>query len=273
MSLFTVDQEKCIRCGACSEVCPLYLIEIHTDKGPSPVDGEEDSCINCGHCVSVCPSSAFSLATMPLENCPPMEKDLKLTKAQAEQFLRSRRSIRCYKEDIVPKDTIKELIELARYAPTGHNLQPVSWKIIYSRDEVVKLKNLVIDWMKNMHVKKPEMAKALNMEYIIEADNKGLDVVLRSAPHLIIAHGLKDDRTCASSCRIAMSYLDLSAQTFELGTCWAGFLDIALMFWKPLQDALELPEDQVSSCSMMIGCPVHSYHRMPLRKEPTITWK
>ena len=251
----------------------MHLIEMNKEEGPTPVDWAEDACIDCGHCVSVCPSSAFSLDTMSSGDCPPIKEEAAITRTQAEQFIRSRRSIRCYKKDPVPKETIKELIELARYAPTGHNLQPVNWKVIYSKNEVVKLKDLVIDWMKNIYKKKPDMAKSLNMEYIIEADNNGLDVVLRNTPHLVIAHGPREDRTCPHSCRIAMTHLDLAAQSFDLGTCSAGFLDIATMFWKPLQEALELPEGHVSSCSMMVGYPVHLYHRLPLRNDPTITWK
>lgn len=272
MSLFSVDRYKCTNCGSCSEVCPLYLID-KTVKGPSPVEWADEVCINCGHCVSVCPTAAFSLSKMSTENCPPITGSRSVSKEQLETLIRSRRSIRRYKNDPVPRTELEDLIRLARYAPTGHNLQPVNWKVIYSKDQVVILKDLVIDWMKNIYKKKPEMAKSLNMEYIIEADSKGVDVVLRDAPHVIITHGPKDDRTCPASSRIAMTYLDLAAQTFELGTCWAGFLDIALMFWKPLQEALELPAGQVSAGSIMIGYPVHIYHRMPLRDKPNITWK
>ncbi len=52
-----VDQEKCIGCGKCVEVCPYnwrYL-----EEGKSTVD--QDLCIGCGRCVSVCPTKAISI--------------------------------------------------------------------------------------------------------------------------------------------------------------------------------------------------------------------
>lgn len=40
---------------------------------------------------------------------------------------RTRRSIRAYKTDPVPLDTVRDIIELGRYAPSGSNIQP--WRV------------------------------------------------------------------------------------------------------------------------------------------------
>lgn len=39
----------------------------------------------------------------------------------------TRRSIRAYKSDPVPPDTLREIISIARYAPSGSNIQP--WRV------------------------------------------------------------------------------------------------------------------------------------------------
>jgi hypothetical protein len=40
-----------------------------------------------------------------------------------------------------------------------------------------------------------------------------------------------------------------------------------------INEALKLPEGHVSGGGMMIGYPKFPYHRMPLRREPTISWR
>ncbi|MDH5537744.1 MAG: nitroreductase family protein, partial [Betaproteobacteria bacterium] len=40
---------------------------------------------------------------------------------------RTRRSIRAYRPDPVPVDTVREIVELGRWAPSGSNIQP--WRV------------------------------------------------------------------------------------------------------------------------------------------------
>jgi nitroreductase len=43
------------------------------------------------------------------------------------QAARTRRSIRAYKPDPVPREIVREIVELGRYAPSGSNIQP--WRV------------------------------------------------------------------------------------------------------------------------------------------------
>lgn len=49
---------------------------------------------------------------------------------ELKEAIYNRRSIRKYKEEKVPKETILEIIKDATCAPSGHNLQPWKFKII-----------------------------------------------------------------------------------------------------------------------------------------------
>lgn len=49
------------------------------------------------------------------------------------EAIRTRRSVRKYKSDQIPEQTIKELIELAAWAPSGSNGQP--WAFIVIEDQ------------------------------------------------------------------------------------------------------------------------------------------
>ena len=273
MSLFLIDQEKCLRCGTCAEVCPVKAIAVQEGSAPVPTAWAEQGCINCGHCVAVCPQGAFSLKRMPVSQCPPIEQALVPNEKQLGQFLRSRRSIRAYEGKAVAKGIIESVIDIACYAPTGMNSQPVHWKVIYDSSEVVRLKDMVIEWMRCFVKEKHDLAKAFNFKHLLTACDSGIDIILRDAPHVIIAHAPKGDPIAQSSCIIALTYLELAAKPFSLGTCWAGFLDAGLAYWTPLQDVLELPEGHVSYSSVMIGYPKHRYHRIPLRNRAKVTWR
>ena len=131
MSLLTVDQEKCQRDGICAEVCPVSIIEFKDkDDFPTLIDGGDKLCIRCGHCVAVCPHSAMSHAIMKPEECLSVNDDWLFGPEQIEHFLRYRRSIRNYKNKQVEREVLTKLINVARFAPSGHNFQPVKWLVI-----------------------------------------------------------------------------------------------------------------------------------------------
>lgn len=272
MRLFVVDQEKCTRDGICAAECPAKIIAIH-GGGPEPVKGMEQHCINCGHCVAVCPHGALSLKTMPVEECLPLRQDWKLNPEQVEQFLKGRRSVRSYKVQAVDRDILKKMIDMARFAPSGVNLQPLSWLIVHNPDEVKRLAGVVIEWMRSQIDAQSPLALAFGMGGLVGAWDSGSDLILRSAPHLIVVHAPKDNRIAIAAGTIALSYLELAALPFGTGTCWAGYFQLASGMSSSLQDTLQLPEGHQCFGAMMVGYPKFEYHRIPFRNEAQITWR
>ena len=274
MSLLVVDEKKCQRDSFCIEECPVGLIEIR-EKGafPSPIEGAQDLCVNCGHCVTVCPVGALSHRSMRPEDCPPIQKHLFLTPEHVEHFLRARRSIRNYKRKPVDRAVLTRLIEIALFAPSGHNLQPVNWLVIEDEKEVRRLGGIVIDWMRLMIREQPQLAEPMHFDRVVDAWERGRDKVLRGAPHLVVAHGTQSFSPAQSACIIALTYMDLAAPSFGLGTCWAGYFNAAATFYPPMQEALALPENHQSYGALMIGYPKYYYQRLPLRNDPKIAWK
>ena len=274
MSLFVVDSEKCNKDGICIETCPARIIEKNDADGvPVPIANAEEFCIHCGHCVAVCPTGASTHVAMKPEDCMPVDKSLLLNEAQAEHFLRYRRSIRTYKDKPVDRETLTKLIDIARYAPSGHNTQPVKWRVIYDSREVQRLAGLVVDWMRSVIKSEPEVAEAWHLDHVVAACDAGMDRVCRHAPHMIIAHAPKDLRPAQAACTIALTYLELATQAFGLGACWGGYFNAASNLFPPMQEALDLPGGEVSFGAMMVGYPKYKYHRMPVRNEPVITWR
>ncbi len=274
MSFLFVDPDKCKRDGICVSDCPAQIIELKNKSSvPDLISGGEELCINCGHCVAVCPTGAMSLRTMPSEKCPGLDKSLLPNNAQMDHFLRSRRSIRVYRDKPVEKKILESLIDVARYAPSGHNLQPVSWIVISERSEMKRLAAIVIDWMRCMLQTNPAVAQSMHFDRPIAAWENGVDRILRGAPHLIIAHGPSDLPASVPACIIALTYLELATHSSGLGACWAGYFNSAATYYKPMQDALSLPPGQQCFGAMMIGYAKNEYHRLPLRNDPTIEWR
>ena len=144
MNLFTVDKQKCNLCGLCVTDCPGFVVAMsRPDDFPSLAEGGEERCIKCGHCVAVCPSGAFNHYLMDAEQCVEIDKALLPSSQSVEHFLKSRRSIRTYKDAPLERKMLEKLIDIARYSPSGHNVQPVIWIIVSVRDKLKRLGDLV----------------------------------------------------------------------------------------------------------------------------------
>ena len=273
MGLFSIDKDKCVQAGFCAEECPTGLVRMDgPDKYPTPLEGKEHFCVECGHCVAVCPHDAITLDAMPLDDFALIREDLVVSPEQAEQFIKSRRSIRSYKNKPVERQTLARLVDGARFAPSGHNMQPVEWVVLASRESVIQLVELVVEWSRLEAEKDSEVARELNAPGLIRAWERGKDVICRGAPHLVAAHAAKSAITPELDSVIALSHLELLAHGFGLGACWAGYVLFAARNHPPILEFLSIPKDHDLHGALMLGRPKYKYHRIPPRREAGITW-
>ena len=273
MTLLRVDEQKCKQDGLCAADCPSGVILF---KGPGHYPelkrGGQEICLRCGHCVAVCPHGAMDHAEVPLAVCPPIDTSLGLSREQAEQFLRSRRSVRRFKPKAVKKDDLQSLIEIASYAPTASNAQMLRWLVINDSDHVRAISSRVVEWMRGLL----QGAGADVMPYmpnLVKAWDKGIDSILRGAPCLVVAMAPTESRNGMVDLTLALSYLDLAAVQFGLGTCWAGLLQGALVSLPDLKQDLGIPAGFGHHYPMMIGYSAARYYRLPQRNAPRISWK
>jgi len=273
MGLLIVDENKCKKDAICVGECPMAIIKFKDGDGfPELVPGGEQMCLVCGHCVAVCPHGALSHYQVPVEECQVIDKNLVIDEQQAVQFLRSRRSIRFFKDETPDKATLQRLIEIARYAPTGGNGQLVEWMVLTDRAKIKEMAGVAVDWMRKVLDKSPQSAPPY-MPVVVSSWDKGFDAVLREAPALVVASAPKEADNGMVDVTLALSYFELTAPTLGLGTCWAGLLEGALLFSSTARAALGLPEGHPYHYPMMVGYPKAKYYRLPARKAPKITWK
>lgn len=107
------------------ETCPENNIKVVDKKARI----NSQSCIKCGHCVAVCPKGAVSMTGF---GEPPEEinKNVVLEPQQLREVIKTRRSIRQFKEQPVDTAVIKQIIEAGRLTPTGGNVQNVSYLVL-----------------------------------------------------------------------------------------------------------------------------------------------
>lgn len=59
-------------------------------------------------------------------------------------FIKSRRSTRKFKNEMVPEELVEQVVEAGRYAPSGGNSQSTHFIVIENKEVLDKLADLVL---------------------------------------------------------------------------------------------------------------------------------
>lgn len=255
MNLITVNQEKCTNCGICAKECPTLVLRMGK-AGPEAV--VPTTCMACGHCVAVCPNEAIDNIKAPLAHQTDLHNFPKLNAKEAEHFLRSRRSIRCYKENVVPREDLLKLVEVAHYAPTGSNRQGVSYVIVDDKKVLEEAIEIVVKWLEN-----DDVLCEMFASYIKAYREDGIDTILRGAPNLILTTSAVEFSRGRENSIFSLAYLELYVPALGLGSCWAGVFEIcALSDHSPLLKLFNIPVGKKITGAVMVGYPQYSYKRL-----------
>jgi nitroreductase len=157
--------------------------------------------------------------------------------------IKSRRSVRAYKTDLVPKDVFEQIVEAGTWAPNGRNMQSWHFSVIQGRDVMLRI---------NAECKK-RMA-ALDDEALRKAAADPATDVTRGASAFIIASAREDDRNGPINCCAAMQNMMLAAHSLGVGSCWIG--TFALLFGdKDMMRGFGVPEGYKPYQAAVFGYP------------------
>jgi nitroreductase/NAD-dependent dihydropyrimidine dehydrogenase PreA subunit len=262
------DSSLCLRDGLCVRVCPIGRLDRGDDGGPRVLAGER--CISCGHCVAVCPAGAVSRDGEPAS---PMPDGWRLEPEKVALLLKSRRSIRAFRSDPLAREIIEAMIDVARYAPSGHNSQPLAWSVVSGPANIGKIAEATLAWMRQSIAASSPMVAALGMQRVVSDWDQGTDSICWQAPHLVIAHAPEGLPSGAHAAAIAMTYLDIAGQPLGVGMCWAGFVLVGAGVSPEVHASLGLPAGRRCAGVAMLGRPAVTYRRIPARNQPTIEWR
>lgn len=255
-----IDLSLCNKDGLCISECPAFLLTRGKDKYPVVAQNAAERCIMCGHCVAVCPTGALTLAGRGAADLTPIDPALAMSPEAAEQFMRTRRSVRRFRSKPVDRELVRRVIDTARYAPSGVNTQPVNWIVAEDPDLLVLLVDLTAKSLRRLPYFMP----------YLDAWDKGVDLILRGAPQVVVAHAPKGGMDNTSNCIIALAHFELAAHALGLGTCWAGLFTMAASRSKAISSALCIPETHKIYGALMLGRPKYGFQRLPERRRPPV---
>lgn len=267
---FTVDREACIQCGECVKDCP-YLIIGMGEEGYPEIDPErEEQCIRCQHCFAVCPSGALSILGLDPDESQPIKNGLP-DPAALELLMKGRRSTRRYLTEPVDSELIARIMDVVLHAPTGVNRCSNRLTLIEDPAAMEALRSRTYE-----ELRKVVEADALpaGLEFFagyVKAWDKGVDVLYRGAPHFLVASAPSDGPSGLADNCIALSYFELLANNYGLGTVWDGLAKWALTVIVPsVAEMLNIPQDHTIGYMMAFGKPAVKYHRTVQRAVGTI---
>ncbi|MBW2975730.1 nitroreductase family protein [Candidatus Woesearchaeota archaeon] len=163
---------------------------------------------------------------------------------ETQECIRTRRSVRKYKDKAVDWDRISQILDAGRFAPSAGNLQ--NWKFIVVRKEEVirKLSQAAFDqgWMEDAPV-----------HIVIASEPKKAERFYGArGEHLYTMQG----------CAAVIENMLLTANDLSLGACWVGAFDES-----KVRRAINMPETAFPQAIITLGYADETPN-MPPKIEP-----
>ena len=144
-----IDADRCTGCGVCVSVCRGAPLEMK--EGRVTVDQDRYfGCVGCGHCMMVCPKGAVTvrgrdISPEDLFTLPPKASRAKY--GALFDLMRSRRSVREFKDTDVPRDVIDAVVDAVATAPMGLPPSDVEILVLDGREKVREFAGDMVDLM------------------------------------------------------------------------------------------------------------------------------
>jgi len=201
-------------------------------------------------------------------------------------YFRARRSTRVYLKKHVEQEKVASLVNIARWAPSGKNLQAISWLAVDDAKVISllceKTVNVLVkgaeDLRKsvthetNAQKKKDSLFQAKTFEHLERRLRKGEKPVFFGAPVVLFAitprsHFGRDDAV------ISGYTMQLAAVQMGLATCQIGYFIAGAIMDKELgKDILNVPDDREIQMVLTLGYPKYKMRRAVYRAPLPFHW-
>lgn len=283
----TIDRETCICCGACVAVCRAARVFELRERAAEAV--RPDACWLCGHCVAVCPVDAVEHAAFPLEACPQIESPPSYD--QLVTALRERRSLRVFRNEPVPREAVRRLVDVSRWAPSASNKQAVDWIALDDPARIARLSAEVVTALAGTapllrsRLLRPILYLVLgrdkarrgieaaeDFERLARRKAEGADPIFYRAPVVLAAHVPQGAYFGRDDAVYAAYNLMLAAERLGLGSCHIGYVNAALERNHEIQRIVGLPAGRQLEVVLALGYPRFEYRRALPRRRPDLRW-
>jgi nitroreductase/NAD-dependent dihydropyrimidine dehydrogenase PreA subunit len=285
-----IDRSTCTVCGECAGICPVEVLsmgdrEIRID--PSRGFG----CIACGQCMMVCPSDSISVTGRRLSPGDVMDlpaPERRATFDQVEALMRSRRSIRRFRPEAVPREAMDRVIAAAATAPMGIPPWEVGVTVFPGRDKVHELARDTADAYERLlkffggpagilfrrMMKKPSRQQFDSFilplgRMLVEGRKRGSDYVLYDAPAALLFHA--SPYGDGADPFIACTYAMVAAEAMGLGSCMIGCVAPVLARRKDLMSKHGVPAGHIPKIVLILGYPAVHFRKAIRRPFLSVT--
>lgn len=194
------------------------------------------------------------------------------------ELIRTRRSLRRYRPQPVPREWIMQILESASWAPSAHNRQP--WRFVIIDNAACKERLALSMGRRLRHDLTADKAPPA----VIDKDARRSYDRINSAPLIIlICMTLADmdvysddrrnrhERTMAvQSAAMAGQNMMLMASSLGLGACWM----CAPLFCPDIvRQVLDLPEGWIAQGMITIGFPAQTREKTRQALETRVLWR
>ncbi|MBU3917959.1 nitroreductase family protein, partial [bacterium] len=238
-------------------------------------------CIECGHCQAICPNVAIQVDKMKGQSFDPLVP-LGIDENQMLSLMKQRRSVRQYKKKPIPRVIIDQIIEAARFAPTGTAQSSNGIIVVESPETLKELSELYYDLYKSLdkmlnnpvgrflikHRAGTRMMNTLKdfvipgMRWYIKWYQEGKsNEILRDCPVLMLFHSHVDVPMADKNSLIAAFHSIFMAEILGIGTCFNDLIPIACNYIPKVKDILALPKDHEVYASLTMGYPKYKFKR------------
>lgn len=143
--------------------------------------------------------------------------------------IKSRRSVRSYLDQKVPKRLIEEVLEAGRSAPSALNKQPWEFVVVTNKALIEKLSLSTRKTAKKVYALlpflklfKPDLRDERTIAAIRKTAGTDHDTVFYNAPAIIFIVSRHSDGWVPIDCALAAQNMMLSAHSLGLGSCFIG---------------------------------------------------
>jgi nitroreductase/NAD-dependent dihydropyrimidine dehydrogenase PreA subunit len=287
--MIRMDANRCTHCGLCIPVCFPRILQ---ERDGAVTITDPGLCRLCGHCKAVCPADAFQFVEGNEDFEPAPAPEEIPSPGGFLRFLRRRRSHRTYQDQPVEKEKLQQIVEAGRFAPTGGNRQACQFVIIGGRKTLDRVCTLAIQMLQDRGAEIRQITERSQRlqepmppedqirqpylpvwERMAAKWREGVDQLLHHAPALVVIHMKKNLAvTPELDAGMAASQMVLMAETLGLGTCYIGFLIMAIERSAALKEMVKIPAGHRALVAFTVGYPAARYLRLVSRHPARVEW-
>lgn len=273
-----IDLEKCIHCQLCITDCVANAIIKDTKVII------EKKCIRCGHCAAICPVEAVTINGVCGEELTSLPEKAPF---YLESLIKGRRSVRHYKEENVPRETIEKILNTANCAPTGTNSRMSGVTVLDTREKINDLTDIIMKHFEKMtgillnSFTRPllililgsvKTRKLFTYKKLISKYSHENNILTHDAPLLLIFHADKNSSSPGQDGIILATTAMYYAESIGVGTCFNGLLVIGINTCSKAKRFLNIQKGHKVYESFTAGYNKLSYRRGVIRDDLNVNY-